>query len=96
MKVHPLKMNYIGKSMEVIHSKNRSLIGVSGLIVEEGKNTFKILDNENNVKIIPKNVAVFRIGEHIIDGAMICKRPEERIKMKIKNIYKTKQKPLSV
>jgi ribonuclease P protein subunit POP4 len=70
------KKELIGETIEIIGSKNKTLIGVKGKIVEETKNTIT-LDNE---KKILKSHIVLKIGDEVVDGKTIKKRPEDRIK----------------
>jgi len=57
--------------------------GVEGIIVNETKNTFTILSDGKEKKIL-KNKKEFMIEETKINGKKIQKRPEERIKIKEK------------
>jgi len=70
------KKELIGEDIEITDSKNKTLIGIKGKIVEETKNTI-ILDNGK--KILKSHVSV-RIRDKIVDGKTIQKKPEDRIK----------------
>jgi ribonuclease P protein subunit POP4 len=70
------KGELIGKTMEIVSSKNKTLIGIKGKIVEETKNTITL---DNGKKILKSHVTL-KIGEEIVDGKTIKKRPEDRIK----------------
>ncbi len=76
-----LKEEYIGENVEITESKNRSLKGLKGKIIDETKNTFKI-KTKDKVKMVLKNISTFRIGEQEIVGSEIMKRPQDRIKLK--------------
>jgi ribonuclease P protein subunit POP4 len=78
-----LKMEFIGFDIEIVDSKNSSLIGKKGKIIDETKNTFVIQDNDKKVSLL-KNQIQFTIKidnkKLLIDGKLICFRSEERIK----------------
>lgn len=80
MQSNIVKKELIGRNIEVVKSKNKSLIGVKGKIIDETKNMF-ILDNQ---KRLIKSQSTFRIKikEKIyeIDGKILQSRPENRIK----------------
>lgn len=77
------KYEFIGLPIEIIDSKNSTLIGFKGIIVDETKNTFKI-DCKGKEKILLKEQITFKIkikDKTIkINGKILVKRPEERIK----------------
>lgn len=65
----------IGKKAEIIASKNRSYIGIAGIIIDETKNMLNI----DGKKVLKSQVTI-RIDGQIIDGDDIAARPYERIK----------------
>ncbi len=80
-----LKIEFIGQPVEIVKSRNRQLVGLSGKIVDETKQSFKILVNKRTFrefKLVFKKDAAFIINGKTIDGNKILKRPEERIKLK--------------
>ncbi|KAH7642360.1 ribonuclease P/MRP subunit POP4 isoform X2 [Dermatophagoides farinae] len=48
-----------GAYLLVCSSKNPSVIGVKGYMVQESKNTFRILNNQNRLLEIPKHGTIF-------------------------------------
>lgn len=80
------KKNYpnelIGVKVEIINSNQKSLVGLNGKIVDESRNTIKILDKEGNVKTLLKSSITFKVLDkcQVIEGNSIKKRPEERLK----------------
>lgn len=71
----------IGEEIEVIHSQNRSMLGMKGRIVDETKTTL-VLESAKARKTLLKNsitIKVLRTGRVIV-GASIVRRPEERMK----------------
>ena len=75
-----VSMNLIGKNIEITKSKNKSLIGIKGKIIDETKNML-ILDNQ---KKLIKSQSTFRVkirnNIYEIDGKILQNRPEDRIK----------------
>jgi ribonuclease P protein subunit POP4 len=77
MVYHPEE--FIGLKLQIKESKNKSLEGISGIIIDETKKTFKIKTPKGN-KLVLKKDTILIIDEKIISGNEIEKRPEERIK----------------
>ena len=81
MKTHAEE--YIGKTLEVIESSNTSLMGLQGKIIDETKYTFLIETNqtEKMEKRVMKKGNTFHINGKEVQGSLITKRPEERLKL---------------
>jgi len=78
------KQEYIGLDITIVKSTNSTLNGLQGTIIDETKNTFKILTS-NGLKIIMKNTSTFKINGQEIKGSKILKKSYDRIKLKTKN-----------
>ena len=76
-----LKGEFIGKKIEITKSRNPSLIGLKGKVIDETKNMLTIKTGNRQIKII-KNEVVIKLDKTEIQGKNIQKRPEERIKSK--------------
>lgn len=76
----------VGLHTQIIDSSNKSLVGLSGKIVDETKSML-VIETKSGTKMIPKqhNSWKFTIGDQncVIDGNIISKRPEDRIKVKV-------------
>jgi len=70
------KKEIIGKKTKVVDSKNKSLVGMNGNIIEETKNTITL----SNKKKLLKSHVTLEIDGEIIEGKMLQKKPEDRIK----------------
>ncbi|RLI49795.1 MAG: ribonuclease P protein subunit [Candidatus Thorarchaeota archaeon] len=81
-----LRGEFIGKLVEIVESKNKSLIGIKGKIVDETKNMFEI-ETPEGLKKVEKKICKFKfINEKIIvDGKIINCRPEDRLTKKFKD-----------
>ena len=73
-----MKTELIGKKIRIIDSRNKSLIGIEGFVVDETKNIL-VIENGKTRKIV-KDQCVFDVEGKKISGREIAKRPEERIK----------------
>ncbi len=74
-----IKEELIGKTITIIESKNKSLVGMKGTVIDETKNILSI-EIDGTVKKIVKDQCVFEIDGKKISGTDIAKRTEERIK----------------
>jgi len=73
---------FIGRKIKVVQARNKSLELMEGKIIDETKNTFRIINGKNTQKTLLKKGTFFLIGSKIIRGNNILCRPEERIKLK--------------
>jgi ribonuclease P protein subunit POP4 len=73
---------FIGAKIKVLRSGNKSLERLEGKIIDETRNTIRIMDNQNQEKTLLKKGTVFLINGKKIQGDEIMRRPEERIKLK--------------
>ena len=73
----------VGEEIEVIKATNSSNLGMKGKVVDESKATLKIVSGKNE-KILLKKTIMFKLKKtgQVIDGSLITKTPEERIKAK--------------
>ena len=78
-KIFPYEL--IGKEIEVVEATNQSNVGIKGMVIDETKVTLKVEDN-NKIKILLKKNITFKIKNtgQVIDGKIIAKQPEERLK----------------
>jgi len=83
--VKSIRDEFIGEQVEIVSSSNRQFLGLTGKIVDETRDSFKILVNKRNFKefkVIFKKGNTFKIGGFMVQGIKIAKRPEDRIKLK--------------
>ena len=80
MSYHPEE--FIGSQIRVSKSRNKDLEGIKGKIVDETKETFIIITNDQTKKTLLKEGTVFIINNKEIIGDQITKKPEERIKQR--------------
>lgn len=79
---HPAQLEYLGRKAVVTASAHPAFVGLTGLVVDETKNTFVLeLDDGRRVRV-PKAGQRFAIDglASEVDGGAIGHRPEDRIK----------------
>jgi ribonuclease P protein subunit POP4 len=93
MRITPdlVRFEFIGTQAEVEESTHPSYISVSGMVVDETRNTFTVLAGGKR-KTVVKESAVFRfqLPDHAIveiDGRLLVGRPEDRLKRCIKRLW---------
>jgi ribonuclease P protein subunit POP4 len=93
MKVTPsiVQHEFIGLEAAVVRSSNPTVLGMSGKVVDETRNTFTILQNDAQ-KIVVKDTSVFHFvlqdGTVVeIDGKVILGRAEDRIKKRPRRLW---------
>ena len=81
--INPFKHELIGLYAEIIASKNKSLIGIRGKIINERKYTLTVRTNSKPKKILKNQVKMKLImdkNETVINGSDLIGRAEERLK----------------
>lgn len=80
-----LRVELIGKNIEIVESKNKSLLGLKGRIIDETKNAFIIMSNGKRKMVLKshmKMIVKWQDKRILVDGKMLAKRPEDRINTK--------------
>lgn len=68
---------FIGKNAHVTNAPNKSLIGLSGMIVNETKNTLVFEKNNSHKKVLKNGVTISIDGKEYVSNS---KTIEDRIK----------------
>lgn len=74
-----LKGELIGSQIEIESSKNKSLVGVKGEVIDETKNTLTIQTPKKKIKIIKSHVTIM-IKNQKIQGKSLVSKPQDRLK----------------
>ena len=95
----------IGLQISIISAPDKTLQNITGRVIDETMNTLKIeysLDNQPKTIIVPKNHTIFRFTipdinnaeskQVEINGTLLTKRPEDRIKKLAKHVQNTNKK----
>ncbi|RNA10363.1 Ribonuclease P subunit p29 [Brachionus plicatilis] len=76
------QIDYHGCLLTVLRSTSKSLIGLTGIVLQDKKNVFFVLCNDDKIKIIPKfgNLFEFEIFgcKFTLVGSNMCYKPEMR------------------
>ena len=75
-----IHMPFLARNLTVKASPDAQLVGLSGMVVGETRRTIAI-DVDGETKTLAKNVIEFTLDNEsdLIQGAMVCQRPEDRI-----------------
>lgn len=83
--------DFHGAYIEVIQSKNPSLVGHKGIVMKETENTLVIISVDNRLRTLLKADCIFNlyVDEHyplfVLHGQHLCYRTALRSKVKIKS-----------
>ena len=74
---------WIGSMMNIVESNAPTLIGRSGLVLDETKNTLVMLEKDTPVRI-GKSSIKFTLdnSDVVVQGALVGQRPEDRTNRK--------------
>ncbi|MBS7624219.1 ribonuclease P protein subunit [Candidatus Bathyarchaeota archaeon] len=86
---HILQDEFIGLDVKVVKSTNPSCVNLRGRVIDETKNTFRIICKDGEEKVLIKENCVFHftlLDKTIIevDGKVLIGRPEDRVKKMIR------------
>ena len=87
-----IQHEFIGLESKVVNSSNPDIVGISGKVVDETRNTLIILNKEGEKKVIIKDTAIIEFvtleGTVVeIDGKVVVGRPEDRIKKRPRRLW---------
>ena len=81
--VDVLKINIIGKNIEILHSSNKSLINKKGKIIDETKNLLIIQQGKSLKKLIKSQIRIkipYKGRYYSVDGKLLIGTIEARMK----------------
>lgn len=74
----------IGKVAEVVQSSDKSLLGRSGVIIDESKNMIHLCTEVGKTLRLPKSIVTLKLGSRIdsvfLEGSKIIGTPVDRIR----------------
>lgn len=87
-----LRHELIGLRAEVASAKDHGLVGISGTIIDETKNTVTIKGQKRSKKTVPKENITLSIHTEggdklLVNGSLLLGRPVERLKKKIRIVF---------
>ncbi|CAH7686873.1 Rof/RNase P-like protein [Phakopsora pachyrhizi] len=65
------KADFHGAFLSVNKSKNPTLVGQTGIVFQETEQAFKIINSEDQIKLLPKNHSIFEISITIEQDEMM-------------------------
>ena len=82
---------FIGLETTVVNNSNPAIVGITGKVVDETRNTFTILQ-DNKEKVVAKETSVFDFvltdGTVVeIEGKIMMGRPESRLKKRPRRLW---------
>ena len=82
---------FIGLETTVVNNSNPDVVGITGKVVDETRNTFTILQ-DNKEKVVAKDTSVFDFvltdGTVVeIEGKIMMGRPESRLKKRPRRLW---------
>lgn len=78
-----VRAELIGRDVEIVNSKNKSLDNIKGKIIDETRNMITIQTSKGIKKVIKDQVNFrMKIGNKIVEveGKKLVNRPEDRLK----------------
>ena len=73
-----INLPWLSRNLEVTDSTDPTLIGISGVVMDETKRTIIIQTSDNEITMA-KDTIRFTIEDEEIIGSKVGQRPEERI-----------------
>jgi RNase P/RNase MRP subunit p29 len=73
-----INLPWLSRNLEVTDSTDPTLVGISGMVVDETRRTILVNTGGNEVTLA-KDTIRFTIEDEEIDGTLVGQRPEERI-----------------
>jgi RNase P/RNase MRP subunit p29 len=74
--------SWLARTLEVVSSTDPGLVGRTGVVVSESRNTLTI-EELSGTSIFAKDTIQFTIdGSEPVVGSMVCQRPEDRVQRK--------------
>lgn len=85
-----LLSEFIGESVRVRKSADRSRQGTRGRVIDETKNTFVLRAGDGRKIVVPKRGSEFEFVDSgvVVDGNLVAVRPEDRTKLLAKKLGK--------
>ena len=73
-----INLPWLSRTIEVTDSTDHTLVGISGMVVDETRRTIVVNTGAKEVTLA-KDTIRFTIDDEKIDGSLVGQRPEERI-----------------
>lgn len=77
-----MQNEWMGAEVKVVAAANASLVGLSGIVVDESKELITV-ESAGSVKKVQKNNATFIINNQTVEGGVVRVAPEARLNIKV-------------
>jgi RNase P/RNase MRP subunit p29 len=74
---------WIGSMMNIVESNDPTLVGRTGLVLDETKNTLVMLEKDSTIRIGKAGITfTLDNSDVVVQGALVGQRPEDRTNRK--------------
>lgn len=73
-------MILLGKQLTVTDSTNKTLIGLRGTVIEDGRDSIKVRENDGNEKLLVKNTITVTVDGHEFSATELRGTHVQRLK----------------
>ena len=74
---------WIGSMMNIVESNDPTLVGRTGLVMDETKNTLVMLEKDSQIRIGKASIKfTLDNSDVVVQGALVGQRPEDRTNRK--------------
>lgn len=74
---------WIGSTMNIVESNDPTLVGRTGLVLDETKNTLVMLEKDSTIRIGKASITfTLDNSDVVVQGALVGQRPEDRTNRK--------------
>ncbi|DAC21475.1 MAG TPA: ribonuclease P protein subunit [Candidatus Poseidoniales archaeon] len=74
---------WIGSMMNIVESNDPTLVGRTGLVLDETKNTLVMLEKDSQIRIGKASIKfTLDNSDVVVQGALVGQRPEDRTNRK--------------
>ena len=74
---------WIGSTMNIVESNDPTLVGRTGLVLDETKNTLVMLEKDSTIRIGKAGIKfTLDSSDVVVQGALVGQRPEDRTNRK--------------
>lgn len=77
-----IRQELVGRTAHVVDAKNQDLVGLTGMVIDETKETLRIRTDRGEKTLIKEQITIEVDGVQI-DGQYLTARPEKRTKLRI-------------
>ncbi len=84
-----IQQELTGRTIQVMDATNQDLVGLTGTVIDETKQTLRIRTDRGEKTLIKEQVAI-EVDNVRIEGSLLTTSPEKRTKLRIKQWQRKK------